>query len=67
MRDKINLTKLGDGVFYKYIYPVYPKEFLFGIDYETYATIVSEEFILNERQWDNILIEWEIKEAILRA
>jgi len=65
MKKKIDLTHLEDAIFYKHIYPVYPKEFLFSNEYEWFADKVSESFLLNERQWQNILEEWELKETIL--
>ena len=65
MRQKADLTKIGANVFYKYIYPTFPKEFLLGDNYEDFAQIVSGHFILNEKQWAGVLAEWEIKEHIL--
>ncbi len=53
--------------FYGYIYPVFPKEFLFGNDYETFAKLVSEHFILNQEQWESVLNQWDIKEMLLSS
>jgi len=65
---KINLSKKihPSKVFYKYIYPLFGKQFLIECDkYEDFAQIVSGHFILDSEQWDAILIEWEEKEQIL--
>ena len=65
-RKKVNLTKVyKTKVFAEYIYPVFAKEFLFGSDYEAFAKIVSDCFVLTSEQWECILIEWEFKESIL--
>lgn len=49
-----------------FIFPLYSKEFLLGSNYETFAEMVSEEFILSSEQWEYILDEWENKESILK-
>ena len=65
MRRKIDLSKIGANVFYKFIYPMFARDFLFGTDYDEFAHIVSGHFILNEKQWSAVLAEWEVKEQIL--
>ena len=62
---KFNYSDIKEDVFYKHIYPIYPKEFLFGNDYEQFAFLVSANFILNPQQWEYILEHWEFKESIL--
>jgi len=66
MRTKVNLKNIyKTKVFNEYIYPVFAKEFLFGSDYEQFATLVQSMFILTPEQWECVLIEWEFKEQIL--
>ncbi len=62
---KVDLTKVKGEVFYKYIYPTDPQAFLFGRDYERYASVIEAMFILNSTQWEYILSEWELKENLL--
>ena len=62
---KFNYSKIDEDIFYKIIYPIYAKEFLFGSDYKDFVFIVSANFILNAPQWDYILEHWEKKESIL--
>ena len=62
---KFDYSKSREDIFYKIIYPMYPKEFLFGYDYENFAFLVSANFILNSEQWELILEHWEQKERIL--
>ncbi len=62
---RFNLTHLKCDVFYKIIYPLYAREFLFGDNYEEFASLVEQSFLLNETQWENILREWEFKEDLL--
>jgi len=62
---KFNYSAIKEDVFYKHIYPIYSKEFLFGNDYEKFAFLVSANFILNPQQWEYILEHWEFKESIL--
>lgn len=52
-------------MFYLYIYPLFAKEFLLGDDYEKFAQLVSEVFILTSEQWECVLEEWNTKESIL--
>ena len=54
-------------MFYLYIYPLFAKEFILGDDYENFAQLVSEVFILTSEQWEYILEEWNIKESILTS
>lgn len=51
--------------FDKFIFPLYAKDFLLGSNYENFAKLVSEDFILTSDQWEYILKEWELKEKIL--
>ena len=63
---KFDYSKSLEDIFYKIIYPIYPKEFLFGNSYENFAFLISANFILNPRQWEYILEHWEQKESILK-
>ena len=63
---KFDYSNSTEDIFYKIIYPIYPKEFLFGNNYENFAFIISANFILNATQWDYILEHWEHKESILK-
>jgi len=62
---KVDLTKVKGEVFYKYIYPVFPTEFLYNCNYEKFAELVNMLFVLNKKQWESVLNEWEIKESLL--
>lgn len=62
---KFDYSNSKEDIFYKVIYPIYAKEFLFGSNYEHFALTVSANFILNPEQWDYILEHWENKENIL--
>lgn len=61
-KTKFDFTKSKEDIFFKIIYPLYAKEFIFGKNYENFALIVSVNFILNTEQWDYILEHWEKKE-----
>lgn len=63
---KFDYSKSSEDVFYKYIYPIYPREFLFGSSYENFAFLIEANFILNAKQWEQILEHWEQKESILK-
>ena len=63
---KFDYSGIKEDIFYKIIYPIYAKEFLFGGSYENFAFIVSANFILNPQQWEYILEHWEQKELILK-
>jgi hypothetical protein len=63
---KFDYSNSTEDIFYKIIYPMYPKEFFFGSNYENFAFLVSANFILNAPQWDYILEHWKQKEAILK-
>jgi len=66
MKIKIfDYTKSTEDIFYKIIYPVYAKEFLFGDSYENFAMTVAANFKLNSVQWEYILEHWEEKENLL--
>jgi len=62
---KFDYSKSTEDIFYKIIYPIYAKEFLFGSSYEEFASIVSTMFILNSEQWEYVLEHWEGKQSIL--
>jgi len=62
---KFDYSKSKEDIFYKIIYPIYAKEFLYGNNYENFAFTVSANFILNSQQWEYILEHWEEKESIL--
>ncbi len=63
---KFDYSKSTEDIFYKIIYPIYAKEFLYGGNYEQFAFTVSANFILNAAQWELILKHWEQKEEILK-
>lgn len=65
--SKFDYSNSKEDIFYKILYPIYAKEFLFGSNYENFASIVSAKFILNAEQWGYILEHWEQKEIILLA
>lgn len=65
LTKKLDYSKIQKDIFYPIIYPLFPKEFLFGNHYEQFANLVSEKFILNQQQWEYILQHWEQKENIL--
>jgi len=62
---KFDYSKSKEDIFYRIIYPLYAKEFLFGDNYTYFAELVQQNFILNPEQWEYILEHWEQKEAIL--
>lgn len=62
---KFDYSKSTEDIFYKLIYPVYAREFLFGNNYEQFAFLVEANFILNATQWEYILEHWEQKESLL--
>jgi hypothetical protein len=62
---KFDYSKSTVDIFYEKIYPLYAKEFLFGNNYEKFALLVAETFILNSDQWENILDHWDVKESLL--
>ena len=63
---KFDYSNSKEDIFYKVIYPMYAREFLFGNDYEKFAFLISANFILNAEQWEYILEHWEQKETILK-
>lgn len=63
---KFDYSKSTEDIFYKIIYPMYPKEFLFGSSYENFAFLIEANFILNAPQWEYILEHWDKKESILK-
>lgn len=63
---KFDHTESREDIFYKIIYPIYAKEFLYGSNYENFTLSVSANFILNAEQWEAILEHWELKEQILK-
>ena len=66
MKQKVNLSAIHPTkVFYGYLYPIYAKQFLFGSNYQIFAELVQESFVLTPEQWEVILNEWEFKESIL--
>jgi len=62
---KFDYTDIKEDIFYKILYPIYTKEFLFGTNYENFVFTISANFILNSEQWEYILEHWEQKESIL--
>ena len=63
---KFDYSDSKEDNFYKVIYPMYARDFLFWNNYEHFAVLVSANFILNAEQWEYILEHWEQKEAILK-
>ena len=63
---KFDYSNNKTDIFYSKIYPIYPKEFLFGNDYKNFAFLVAANFILNPEQWEYILEHWNAKEQILK-
>lgn len=66
MNKKLDYSGSTEDIFYKLIYPAYSMAFLIGSNYEQFAALVSNNFILNSDQWDKILEHWELKESILK-
>ena len=62
---RFNYTNSREDIFYKIIYPLFPKEFLFGNDLEEFLKLVNETFILNDIQLEIIVEHWKEKEKIL--
>jgi hypothetical protein len=62
---KFNYTESREDIFYKVIYPIYAKEFLFGSNLQDFIFTVSANFTLNKEQWEYITEHWEQKEKIL--
>ncbi len=60
---KFDYSKSTEDIFYKIIYPLYAKDFMYGKDYEHFAFTLSANFILNSQQWEYILEHWEAKES----
>lgn len=65
LTKKFDYTNSREDIFYKIIYPLYAKEFLFGYNYLVFAQMVEKNFKLNPEQWELILEHWEQKESIL--
>lgn len=61
---KFDYSNCKEDIFYKIIYPLFAKEFLFSRNYEQFAQMLSEYFVLNPEQWEYILEHWEQKESI---
>lgn len=66
LKKRINSDN-NKEMFYLYVYPLFAKEFILGDDYEKFAQLVSEVFILTSEQWEYVLEEWNIKESILTS
>ncbi len=65
MKTKVDYRNSNKDIFYQIIYPLFAEQFLFGNNYETFASLVSEKFILNAIQWEYILDYWNEKENLL--
>ena len=63
---KFDFAGINKDIFYEKIYPLYPREFLFGNKYEDFELLISANFILNKPQWEYIREHWEQKEQILK-
>lgn len=64
---RVDLSNVPGEVFYKYIYPMSAREFLFGVKYDEYAKFIGAKFILHPEQWEEVLMQWEFKEDMLRV
>jgi hypothetical protein len=64
---KIDYLASKEDIFYKIIYPIYAKEFLFGNNYKDFVFLVEANFILNIEQWEYIEEHWRVKEELLRV
>lgn len=62
---RLDYSESREDIFYKIIYPLLAREFLFGNDLQTFAVVVNKHFILNREQWEYIREHWDMKEAIL--
>ena len=62
--EKTDYSKIEEDIFFELIYPLHAIDFLFGNDYERFASIVAANFKLNPKQWEQILEHWELKERI---
>jgi hypothetical protein len=58
-------SKNTEDIFYRVIYPLYAKEFIFGNDYEVFVNLIKTNFILNNEQWEYISEHWDKKESML--
>ena len=58
MKKKIKLDVCETKI-YDWLYPIYAREFLFSENYESFAKKVQEDFILTEKQWEYLLVDWE--------
>ena len=64
-KKRFDYKNSREDIFYKIIYPIFPKEFLFGNDLEEFLKLVNETFILNDIQLEIIVEHWKEKENIL--
>jgi hypothetical protein len=64
MKLKLNIP--ANEIFYKYLYPIFAKEFLFRSNYENFANLIQDKFDLTLEQWEAVLQAWEEKESILK-
>ena len=64
-KKRFDYKNSREDIFYKIIYPLFPKEFLFGNDLEEFLKLVNETFILNDIQLEIIVEHWKEKENIL--
>lgn len=58
---RINLLDITGKVFDKYILPMSEKEFLSAKRFDDYYMILKEKFVLNEGQWEEVLMQWDKK------
>ena len=65
--NKIDLTGLGAMGAFASVYQIYAKDYLLSNDYTPFAEMVQETFILTPLQWEYLLVEWQIKEEILKV
>jgi len=61
---KIDFSNYSRDIFYSHIYPIYPKEFMFGTKFEEFAKLLESNFIFNPKIWDYIVEHWEYKESL---
>lgn len=66
MEYNFDYRHIDEDIFYKVIYPLFAKEFLFGNDYLEFTSLLNKHFILNQIQMDAIDKHWNYKENILK-
>jgi len=60
-----NYLTSKEDIFYKVIYPVLCKEFLYGDNLNQFMDLVQNIFVINKEQIEYIKEHWELKQSIL--